>query len=72
MFTPKVLAAESWMGSGKAGLYRPKFPRRSRPKSNAEFLLAVEMGGCGEVWERMLELWYTVVLLIWAGSLAYG
>ena len=58
------------MGSGKAGFYRPGFPRRSWPKANAEFLLAVEMGGCGEDWEWMLVLWYTVVLFIWAGSLA--
>ena len=63
MFTLKGLAAESWMGSGKAGLYRPKFPRRSRPKSNAEFLLAVEMG---RLWRSLgvdagtlVTLWYS-------------
>ena len=46
LFTLKGLAVESCLGSGTASLYRPGNLQGSRPKGNAEFSLAVEMGGC--------------------------
>ena len=46
LFTRKGLAVKSCLRSLTAGLYRPGNLQSPRPKGNAEFSLAVEMGGC--------------------------
>ena len=66
----KGLAVESCLGSGTVGLYRPGNLPGSRPKGNAEFSLAVEMGGCVSDWEWMLGPGCTAVRILDVGLLA--
>ena len=47
LFTLAGMVFKSSLRSGRAGLYTPGIPPRSRPNWNVEFSLAVEMGGCG-------------------------